>query len=197
MGRHSAGGGLPYFLSFALWAVPWVVLACLVGFGIWSAVNNVGGGEITVQSSPTRSPSPRPSKTQPEPTPVPERTPTPKPTPQEPTPEENTPEPDDEGDRNGGTGLHAAGVTVQVINGTGGIEGAAEAMADQLARLGYTVEAFTTGLTVDQSLVLYSSPELSDEAVALAGYLGFIAGPAPAELSPDIDLHVIVSAADV
>jgi LytR cell envelope-related transcriptional attenuator len=195
VGRHSSGGGWSYYLSFALWALPWVVIACLVGFAVWIAVDTVGGDQVTVQSpspetTPTPTPTPTPSPTRPEPSPVAKPTPTP-----ESEKDETDRRKRAEGDRDG-TGLTTEGVTVQVINGTGGVVGAAEAMADRLARLGYTVEAFTTGLTVDQSLVLFSTPEDSAAAVELAGYLGFVAGPAPPDLSRDIDLHVIVSAAD-
>jgi hypothetical protein len=199
VGRHSSGGGRSLYLSFALWAVPWVVIASLVGFGVWAAVNSVGGDEVTVQSpSPSDTPRPKPTKTRTEPTPV------------EPTPAEPSPSPTRQGgaargdrdnkpsgDKDGVDGLHPEGVTVQVINGTGGIQGAAEAMADRLARLGYTVVAFTTGLTVDQSVVYFSNPAAADESVALASYLGFVAGgPAPPDLSSDIDVHIILSAAD-
>lgn len=188
MGRHSSGSAWPYYLSFALWALPWVVIACLVGFAVWVAVDTVGGDQVTVQGSPRPTARPEPSET-PSPTPVPEPTP---------SPEEDAPEDRDRRERNNGngSGLAAEGVTVQVINGTGGIQGAAAAMADRLARLGYTVEAFTTGLTVDQSVVYYSDQEDSRAAVKLAGYLGFVAGPAPPDLSREIDLHVVVSAAD-
>ena len=180
MGRHSSGGGRSLYLSFAVWAVPWVVVAALVGFGVWAAVNSVGGNEVTVQGgSPSNTPRPKATKTRSEPTPE-EPTPA-EPTPAEPTPAEPTPdEPSPNPNSNSGhankhprnnqnsTGLHPAGVTVQVINGTGGIQGAAEAMADRLARLGYTVVAFTTGLTVDQSVVYYTDPAAADEATALA-----------------------------
>jgi LytR cell envelope-related transcriptional attenuator len=200
VGRHSSGGGRSLYLSFAVWAVPWVVVAALVGFGVWAAVNSVGGNEVTVQGG---TPRPKATKTPSEPTPE-------EPTPAEPTPAEPTPdEPSPDLNSNSGhankhprnnqnsTGLHPAGVTVQVINGTGGIQGAAEAMADRLARLGYTVVAFTTGLTVDQSVVYYTDPAAADEATALATYLGFMSGgPAPPDLSPEIDLHVIIAAAD-
>jgi LytR cell envelope-related transcriptional attenuator len=202
VGRHSSGGGRSLYLSFALWAIPWVVIASLVGFGVWAAVNSVGGDEVTVQSpSPSDTPRPKPTKTRTEPTPA-------EPTPAEPSPTEPSPTATRQGgagsgnnkpsgDKDGVDGLHPDGVTVQVINGTGGIQGAAEAMADQLARLGYTVVAFTTGLTVDHSVVYFANPAAADEAAALASYLGFVAGgPAPPDLTRDIDLHIIVSAAD-
>jgi LytR cell envelope-related transcriptional attenuator len=178
---------MSFLLSFVLWAVPWVVVACLVGFGVWAAVKTVGGNEVAVESpSPRRSPSPKRSPTPPDPTPVPDAT----------VDDESALTAEQPDRKTDGAGLHPRGVTVQVINGTGGIEGAAEAMADRLARLGYTIEAFTTGLAANQSVVYFSNQESSKEAVALASYLGFVAEPAPPDLTPEIDLHVVVASAD-
>jgi hypothetical protein len=92
--------------------------------------------------------------------------------------------------------LITQGITVQVLNGTGGVEGAAEAMADRLAQLGYHVEAVTDALTVDQSIVYWSTEDSRAAALALAQHFGWISGPAPSNLSAEVDLHVIVSATD-
>jgi hypothetical protein len=193
MGRHSSHQQGPYVRSILAWAVPWVVVAVVVGAAVWVAVDAVGGDGVSLDTAP-QSPSPRtsPSPTQsPAPivaSPTPARTPTPEPSP---TPKRKRREKEREE-----RGLITQGITVQVLNGTGGVEGAAEAMADRLAQLGYHIEAVTTGLTVSQSVVYWSTEDSRDAALALAEHFGWIAGPAPSSLSDEVDLHVIVSAGD-
>jgi hypothetical protein len=182
LGRHSSKSGLVYYLSLAAWTLPWIVVASLVGIAIWTSVGVLGGDGVAVSTPPTPTPSPTTRPTPNEPTPADEVDPTPTPTPKQKDPNR--------------TKLITEGVTVQVINGTGGIEGAAEAMADRLARLGFQVEAFTTGLTVNQSFVYYTSPDSMEAAKALATRLGFAFAPASSNLTSSIDLHVVVSAAD-
>jgi hypothetical protein len=84
-------------------------------------------------------------------------------------------------------------VSVQVVNGTGGIQGAAAGMADRLASLGYRVEAIVTGLTVDQTAVYWSTDAHRMAAVALATHFGWASGPASPNLTRSVDIHVIVA----
>jgi hypothetical protein len=197
LGRHSSREQGPYIWSVVTWAVPWVVLAVIVGAAVWIAVDTVGGDGVALDVEP-QSPSPEPAATptrtpttSPAPvaaSPTPARTPTPDPSP---TPKAKRRKKD-----GGDGGLITQGVTVQVLNGTGGIEGAAEAMADRLAQLGFHIEAVTDGLTVSRSVVYWSTNDARDAAMALARHLGWWAAPAPENLSAEVDLHVIVSAAD-
>jgi LytR cell envelope-related transcriptional attenuator len=205
MGRHSSHQQGPYVRSILTWAVPWLVVAIVVGAAVWVAVDAVGGDGVSLDTAPP-SPSPRPSaspsatespvavvasptparKPSPEPSPEPSHELSPEPSPKKKRREKERDEP----------GLVTQGITVQVLNGTGGVEGAAEAMADRLAQLGYQVEAVTDGLTVSQSVVYWSAEDSREAATALAEHFGWIAGPAPSNLSGEVDLHVIVSAGD-
>ena len=197
MGRHSSHQQGPYVRSILAWAVPWVVVAIVVGAAVWVAVDAVGGDGVSLDTAPP-TPSPSPSAS-PSPTESPvavaaSPTPAPKPSPK-PSPSRSPKQQRREKERDE-PGLITQGITVQVLNGTGGVEGAAEATADRLAQLGYHVEAVTDGLTVSQSVVYWSTEDSRDAAVALAQHLGWIAGPAPSNLSGEVDLHVIVSAGD-
>jgi LytR cell envelope-related transcriptional attenuator len=193
VGRHSSDERGPYIRSIVTWAVPWVVVAVVVGVAVWVAVDAVGGDNVALRRPPGESsPQPRPSHS---PTASPVATPTPA---ERPTPAAPSPSPKHhtkKHDRNH-DGLITAGVTVQVINGTGGITGAAASTADQLAQLGYQVVAVTTGLTAERSVVYWSSEGARDAGLALAEHLGWIAEPAPSNLSSDVDLSVVISAAD-
>ena len=180
MGRHSSGRRFPYFLSVTAWAVPWVLLVAVVGATVWFSVTAVGGDDLRVQKTPSDSPSPEASA------PPVSNSPAPRPSPTE----------RDQQPREDAEKLIAVGVRVQVLNGTGGIEGAAEAMADRLARLGFEIESIQNGLTTDQTIVYYTGDEDRRPAERLAERFGWLIGPAPEDLSDAVDLHVVVSAAD-
>src|SRR5918996_41215 len=169
--------------SVLRWAFPWILIAVVAIAAVWFIVNAVGGRQIALEdgnpsgsSSPSATPETTPSET-----PTPKRSgsrPSPKPT---------------RSPRGDGGELITDGVTVQVVNGTGGVEGAAASMADRLASLGYRVEAIVTGLTVDQTAVYWSSESRREAAVALATHFGWASGPASPNLTRDVDIHVIVA----
>lgn len=182
MGRHSSGARGPYMRSVLGWALPWVLIAAVAIAAVWFVVNAMGGREIALENgSPSRTTSPSPEDGS---------TPTPSPTPKRSRPKAS-PRPTSQG--NGGD-LITKGIRVQVVNGTGGIEGAAAAMADRLATLGYQVEAIVTGLTVEQTAVYWSTDADRAAAVALADRFGWLSGPASPNLTRDVDIHVIVAA---
>ncbi|HZA41204.1 MAG TPA: LytR C-terminal domain-containing protein [Actinomycetota bacterium] len=183
MGRHSSGTRGPYMRSVLGWALPWILIAAIAIAAVWFIVNAVGGRQIALEDgNPSRTSSPS-DRAQPSPT----ETPTPKPSRSKPSP---SPKRSPKGDRDD---LITEGVTVQVVNGTGGIEGAAAAMADRLASLGYRVEAMVTGLTVDRTAVNWSTESDREAAVALAAHFGWASGPASPNLTRDVDIHVIVA----
>ena len=188
MGRHSSGGRIPYVMSLAGWVLPWVLVAATVGIAVWFVVSAIGGDDIKVDNASRDAQDGRGAAASPE---EPETTPT-QPTP---TPEKNRAGKNEPGGAEGSE-LLTEGVTVQVLNGTGGIEGAAEAMADRLARLGYGIFAIQTGLTTDQTVVYWTGAEDRAAGEALARRYGWLTGPAPPDLSDEVDLHVVVSAAD-
>jgi hypothetical protein len=183
VGRHSSGTRGPYMRSVLGWALPWILIAAIAIAAVWFIVNAVGGRQIALEDgNPSRTSSP-PGRTQPSPT----ETPSPEPSRSRPSP---SPKRSPKGDRDE---LITNGVSVQVVNGTGGIEGAAAAMADRLASLGYRVEAIVTGLTVDQTAVRWSTESDREAALALAARFGWASGPASPNLTRDVDIHVIVA----
>ena len=185
MGRHSSGARGPYMRSVFGWAFPWILIAAVLIAAVWFLVNAVGGREIAFENgNPSRSSSPS-AEAAADPTPT--ETPTPKPSRPRSSPAPTRSPTGDRGD------LVTDGVSVQVVNGTGGIEGAAAAMADRLASLGYRVEAIVTGLTVDQTAVYWSTASDREAAVALASRFGWTVAPASPNLTREVDIHVIVA----
>jgi LytR cell envelope-related transcriptional attenuator len=185
VGQHSSGSSGPFVRSVLGWALPWILIAAVVIVAVWFAVTAVGGRDLAVDGRPSRNASsPRES-----PSPGADSTPTPTPTPtrSDPSPSPSRPRGSEGGE------LITEGVTVQVVNATGGIAGAAADMANQLASLGYSVEAIVTGLTTDQTTVYWSSDTSRRAATALANHFGWPSAPAPASLSPEVDVHVIVA----
>ncbi|HEX2049256.1 MAG TPA: LytR C-terminal domain-containing protein [Actinomycetota bacterium] len=199
MGRRSAPEQGPFYRSVATWALPWLLVAVVVGAAVWIAVGSIGGD---VAPAGARSPSPAPARAARDATPTPSPTPTPEPTPT-PTPEpqpspgddskrrEREPrEPDDE--------LVTDGVTVQVLNATGGVTGAGAAMGERLDGLGFDVVAVGTAIVVkDRTTVHWSTPEGQPAAEALARRFGWVAAAKPADLSATVTLHVLVGRDEV
>jgi hypothetical protein len=191
VGRHSSGDRWPYLRSVAGYALPWAVIAAIVGIAVWLAVGAVGGDPVSVgEASSDTSPSaePRPTAT---PTPLPSG-----------SPEDDEADGSDEPARKEkpegrpiGTprdDLITQGIRIQVLNGTGGVEGAAEAMANRLTRLGYEIYAINTGLTIDRTTVYWSTEAGRNAAIPLSARFGWDVGAAPPSLSSEVDLAVVV-----
>ena len=187
MGRHSSNDRWPFLRSVTGYALPWVVIAILVGIAVWIAVGAVGGepvsvGDASSETSPSAESSPAPG-----PTPAPIGTPA----------DEVAQKDMDEAP---GTGrvttsdgdLVTEGILVQVLNGTGGVEGAAELMANRLTRLGYEIYAINTGLTIDRTTVYWTTEPGKEAAISLAAHFGWDVGAAPPSLSEEVDIAVVV-----
>lgn len=193
MGRHSSRDRWPFLRSVVGYALPWAVIALIVGIAVWLAVGAVGGDPVSVgEASSNTRPSAEPSASA-----TPSAVATPSPTaddvatgPDEPAEDENEPE-----EKPIGTSkddLITDGIRVQVLNGTGGIEGAAETMANRLTRLGYEIYAINTGLTIDRTTVYWSTEAGRDAAVPLSARFGWDVGAAPPSLSSEVDIAVVV-----
>lgn len=157
--------------------MPWVLAAAVVGAAVWAAVTMIGGGadgvvpQVASTATPTATPTPSPTPT-PTPTAAPEET-------QSPRPEAPS--------------VSYDGTTVQVLNGTGGVTGAAERMADRLATLGFEVIAIDDALgNFNRTIVYWTSSDSRPQAEALASANGWIVRPKPDNLSPTVAVHVIV-----
>jgi hypothetical protein len=191
VGRHSSRDRWPYLRSVVGYALPWAVIAAIVGIAVWLAVGAVGGDPVSVgEASSDTSPSaePTPSAT---PTPAPSGSP-------EDGEVDGSEDPagkDEPEEKPIGTpkdDLITEGIGVQVLNGTGGVEGAAEAMANRLTRLGYEIYAINTGLTIDRTTVYWSSEAGRAAAIPLSARFGWDVGAAPPSLSSEVDIAVVV-----
>lgn len=182
MGRHSSPSQGPFYRSIAGWATLWITIAVITGIGVWLIVKTIGGPEVepTVGRDTTET-----AEAEPEPT-------------EESTDDpvivasvSPTAEPEETGDS---VELITEGVTVQVLNGTLQPE-AAQAMADRLGGLGYTVVTVEESSQVYQDTTVFWSADASREAAeALAGRFGWKAEPKPDNLSSAVSIHVVVGA---
>jgi LytR cell envelope-related transcriptional attenuator len=186
VGRHSSEQRTSFYRSIFAWAVPWVVIAAILGVAVWFAVGALSGSEVTPDRRSGNSAGNPFAQVTPTPTPRPSPSPTPSRTPRADKIAKKDKEKPEE------PGLITEGVSLQVLNGTGGIAGAADSMADQLSTLGYEIVAVGDGLTVDRTTVYWSGPENESAARALAGRFGWIADIAPPNLSEAVDVHVVV-----
>ena len=92
----------------------------------------------------------------------------------------------------GSTASPAEGVTVQVLNGAF-VAGLAHRVADRVRAAGYEVVAANTALGTPVSRVYYTDGHRADAEAFRERFPAFQEiGPAPANLSPQVDLHVVI-----
>jgi LytR cell envelope-related transcriptional attenuator len=181
VGRHSSEQKSNFYRSVLLWAVPWLVIAAIVGIAVWFAVGALSGTEVTTNAPPAQGSTDDATEAPSTPTPTPEESPqtrSAKPS--------KSPSPKPDGD------LITQDISVQVLNGTGGMPGAAESMAARLRQRGFEIAAVGDALTVDRTVVYWSGTEDERAARVLARAFGWAAGPAPQSLSEVVDVHVVV-----
>jgi hypothetical protein len=90
------------------------------------------------------------------------------------------------------TPLITNGVTVQVLNATGGGRAGAH-MAARLRRLGYHVVVINdASVPYDRTTVMWSRPPDKEAAAALAARFGWEARRKPGNLSGSVTTHVVV-----
>jgi LytR cell envelope-related transcriptional attenuator len=86
------------------------------------------------------------------------------------------------------------GVTVQVLNGTSDATAGRQA-AERFRRLGFNVVAVASSVTdYSHTTVFWANAGAEHAAKALAAHFGWVAAPKPANLSPEVALHVVVGA---
>ena len=185
MGRHSSDSQISFYRSFLKWAAPWLLVAIVAVAAVWVGVGALGDGPLeTASPANDAEPSPTPDASiEPTPTPEPEVSVEPTPTPE--------PEPDETPEMAAPSG---AGVTMQVLNGTG-VEEANDRVAARLEKLGYQIvnlEGATTAYSA--TTVFWSYPDARKPAMKLAEYFGWEAAPKPDNLSSTVDLHIVVGA---
>ena len=190
MGRHSSPNQAPFYRSFMSWFGLWVLIAAVTGVAVWIFVGAVGGddarqsiaAERTVEETPDPDPTVSGLRVADESTPEPVETPEPRETRK---PKRN---------KNEDTKLITDGVTIQVLNGTLN-SGAAQAVADRLSGLGYTVVAVEESSRAYSDTTVFWSTDASREAAeALAERMGWLAQPKPANLAETVSFHVVVGA---
>jgi len=162
-----------FYRSVTKWVLPWVLIAALVGAGLWFVVRREPG-RVTAEPSSAASP-----------TPAENAGPTLSPSP---SPAEETEEQDDGQARP----LITDDVTVQVLDSIGSA-GAQDRMVDRLVALGFEVP-FVAGAstTYPSTTVFWSYPEAEAAARRLAERFGWKVGPKPGNLSSGVMIHVVV-----
>lgn len=192
MGRHSSPEQGHFYRSFAGWIVVWAVIAGVAGIAVWFLVAELGGPDVTRPIAQgkdrVRAEAPEP---EPEPTVSGARVAavsTPPASPPAPTP---MPTPSQEVE------LITEGISVQVLNATS--DGSAgQTMADRLSELGYEVVAVEeSSQPYELTTVFWSTDASREAATAVAERHGWVAEPKPANLSPEVSLHVVVGADEV
>jgi hypothetical protein len=186
VGRRSAKEQGPFYLSVLGWLLPWALIAAIVGAAVWVAVAKLGEDEAEApRAQPARDATPSPIPTETE-TPEPAPTPTAAPEDKQKKKRKEQAEPPEQK-------LITEGVTVQVLNATGGVPGKAEEVAERLAGLDYQINAVGTAiLERNRTVVYWSAEEWKPAAEALAERFGWRSAPKPADLSPTVSIHVMV-----
>lgn len=194
MGRHSSNEQYRYYQSVVGWFVPWALVGVVALTAVWIAIGALGPGDLNTATpgggaaqgaeepgggtsvGATESPSPVAS-----------------PTPQSEEPQEpDQPEPDEPADKPKPE-LISEGISVQVLNGTSS-SAAGRAMISRLTRLGFDVVVTFPASPYDDTTVLWSNRGAKPAARALAARFSWRSSPKPANLSPSVDLHVVVGA---
>lgn len=153
--------------------LPWVLIAALIGVGLWF-VGRREPGRVTAEPSSATSPTPDESAS-----PAPSPSPSPS---------------GGRGEDRGGQArpLITDDVTVQVLDSIGSA-GAQDRMVDRLVALGFEVP-FVAGAstTYPSTTVFWSYPEAEAAARRLAERFGWKVGPKPGNLSSGVMIHVVV-----
>ena len=193
MGRHSSNEQFRYYQSVIGWFVPWALVGVVAVTAVWIAIGALGRDDLDTRppggaaaqgpeepgSGTSANASESPESPSPSPSPEPEQSPEPK----EPDKPADKPKPE----------LIAEGVSVQVLNGTSS-SAAGRAMTSLLTRLGFDVVVTFPSTPYNATTVLWSSREAKPAAKALAARFEWRSAPKPANLSPSVDLHVVVGA---
>ena len=183
MGRHSSPEQAPYLRSVLGWVVPWVLVAAVAVVAVIVGVGALGQQPIDAKPPPQSDQNAEPAPSAERKSPSPEASPSPSPT-------KDRKEQDKPKKKN--APLITDGVTVQVLNATGA-PGADEAMSRRLRKLGYEIAATVTAARIyDRTTVFWSSPRDKEAAQALAARYGWRSDPKPANLSPSVNIHVVI-----
>jgi hypothetical protein len=152
----------------------------IVGIGVWVGVDALSGGPSN-SKPPTTSLAAGSSST-------PSHSPTPKKTPVV-TPSAHASKKAKSKEK---VPLITDGITVQVLNGTSDA-GASDRVAGRLGALGFKIVAVGSASTdYAHTTVFWAYPAAKPAAKALASHFGWLAAPKPANLSPQVAVHVVV-----
>jgi hypothetical protein len=176
MGRRSSPNQWPFYRSVLSWFVPWALVAVMVGIGVWIAVDGLSGGASNGKPALAHGSPPVTRSNGPTPTPTTATSPSPT--------HSHRPKPP----------LITKGITVQVLDATSD-PAAGQRMATRLAHLGFQIAVVgPSSSPYPKTTVYWAYPSAKPAAQALAARFGWIAAPKPANLSPQVALHVVVGA---
>lgn len=179
-GRHSTDNQSFFYRSAALWFLPWTVVAVVALAAAWIAIDALGNEVSSRPPVPEDDENPPPQD--PSPTPSEENSPTPSP---------RTKSPEDGAD----AALITQNISVQVLNGTS-VDDADDQWADRFEGLGFEIAAVNPYSPRRDTIVFWSSNDARAAAVALSERFGWDAEAKPADLSSEVDVHVIVGQND-
>jgi LytR cell envelope-related transcriptional attenuator len=178
MGRRSSPNQWPFYRSVLSWFVPWALVAVIVGIGVWIAVDALSGGASNGKPSAALAGGRSPSVAA-------RQTPQASPSATAPPSSSHTSKPKP---------LITHGITVQVLDATSD-PAAGQRMATRLAHLGFQIAVVgPAASSYDHTTVYWAYPSAKPAAKALAARFGWLAAPKPANLSPQVALHVVVGA---
>ena len=187
MGRRSSADLIPFYRSVIGWFLPWALIAGVVAVALVLALDAVGGpGEASPKAGDGVAESPSstlPSLDKEPPTPPPDSTPSTEPT-ESGDPSDKKPPPSNLG----------AGISVQILSGQGA-ESVAQRLERRLQALGYVIVVTSpTSGNHPRTTVHWSTPADKEDAQALADAFGWLAEQRPENLSPTVNIHVVIGA---
>lgn len=187
MGRHSLPARWHFARSVIVWAAPWLAAAAVVTAIVWLASTTLGeDGARSASAEGATAPGGGNNRAGPA-TAAPSS-----PQPASPKPTRPKPSPSFSPRSHGRQPLITQGVTVQVLDATGG-GAAAEGWAHRLTKLGFDIVSVQPGLgPYPATTVYWSAPRDRAAARALAARFGWTTGPRPGSLSPAVSVHLVL-----
>lgn len=199
MGRHSSPERSYFLRSLGAWALPWLLIVAVVVIALMVVAQMVGDdpiqaadGDGSVVTAPDDETDDdvalEETETKPKSSDK-EKSDGSGDAPAADKPEDKKSDDDKKKDRQ--PKLITKGVEIQVLNGTGASE-VDDLMADKLARLGYSVVAVSPSSQGYEKTVVFWTEGSENVGSALAERFGWQLEPAPANLSSEVHLHVMV-----
>ena len=190
-GRHSSNNQTAFYRSAVQWFLPWLIVGVVAIGAIWIAVDALGNDAAPESDASNKedapaavgaSPSDEPSEEEVESEPTE--------TPESDASDKDKSGKDKSGKDNGDTvELITENISIQVLNGTNDST-LDDGWADKLQALGFEIEVVNPYLSMEETVVYWSSSESREAAEALGERFDWPAEAKPSELSAEVSIHV-------